>query len=381
MPKKMTKKEIQSELRKDERAIAEKKVLEKSSDKVKKGEYAPDLDSKALFKGLSENKIKDILKFLISLDLSEYNEFEYIDTESSGLTGHEEKGYVRSDLIFKFWKTGDKENAVTVVIEFQTSSDETMGERLFIYTLNRSKTYIKDRKTYIEPAKSIIIYSTLDMPLQGVDTVLVRQYKYKEKGLFKFELVDTDDFYKVEYPYINILALNDKEFKEVDDGVLDIFRILFLYRYKKKHELLLEADLFENIEKAQDIAKKYTGKDFKILSEILIKLLQDIENILNFKKTSNDEYGEVLDIMQNIKSYPKLDLFHKYGIEGEARGKMETALKLANKMLLTQDIEFTADFFELPIEYVQAIHDGSTVESILEEYLAELFPPEIENKK
>ncbi len=128
-----------------------------------------------MFKGLSQEKLKRVLNHLISIDLSDYTEFEFIESESSGITGHEEKGYVRSDVVLKFWQGNDRNNDKKAVIEFQTTPDKRMGERLYIYTSNHSKTYIKDGITYCEPAMGITIYSTFGVPLDGVDIVKVKE--------------------------------------------------------------------------------------------------------------------------------------------------------------------------------------------------------------
>ncbi len=327
-----------------------------------KKQYLPDADSKALFKGLNQKKLKSVLEYLFSVKFPENCTIICIDTESNSVTGFEGKGYVKSDLIFQMLNDGAEVNP-KIIIEFQTTKNNEMGYRLFIYSLNHSKVITIDGETYCEPAMCMTIYTTLDKPLYGVDKVKVKKYKYECVGLFKHKLIDTDDYYEFEYPFINILAMTNDDLEELDKDELDIFRVLYLYRYKKNNKLLLKSDFYEIARKTQDIVRKYNGEDLDALFPILQKLMRDIEDILRKRKNQNSKYGKVLDTMEAQGIYKEMELFRKMRLEseaigearGEARGKTQGINELIQKLLKTKSVEEVSSFLDMPIDYIKDV--------------------------
>lgn len=318
----------------------------KKSKKKAKSNYIPDLDSKYLLKGLKSKTFLSILDVFFKNQIDINSVVEFTDTESSEVTGYEDKTFVRSDLIAKL--NDDKK----VIIEFQTTPNKFMGYKIFIYSLNNSKKVIGNEGEVIcDMPKCLTIYTTLNDPIQNIEKVKIQKHKYKCVGLFEFEVDETDEYVELEFPAINILALTAEQLDELDGTPLEIFKILYLYKYQKNNEMLLKDDVPKLLIDIEDIVSKYDGKDNDVLTNLFIKLKEDTKNILKLKSKENTEYGKVLDKVINLQDYPELASFLKMKADIRAEGKAEGIAETTTKVTA----EVTAKYEKEKQEYKNKI--------------------------
>ncbi len=221
-------------------------------------------------------------------------------TEFFTITGNLEKNSRRCDLLVQMKDvSGTTDQHHKTLIELQSTKDDTMGFRLFVYALNVSDED-QATQTYTLP-NAFTIYTTLDVPEKGFDQAT-------------FVSPSGETLFTYEAPFYNVLATN---FPTFDKSPLALLKPLYLYRYRKNHKLLKKTEELKAIlQNLNDSALLEEGPDRLVVCGLLADLFIDMAKICE-----KEGYKEELEMMETMNMTYSQTLIAKGMLEGEARGE------------------------------------------------------------
>lgn len=163
-----------------------------------------------------------------------------------------------------------------------------MGFRMFVYSLNIAEENIINGKKVYEFPKGLTIYTTDDIPNEdGTDDVIFKLDNFS---------VDGNDYYAekgnlltVKFPYKNLFKM---DLDVISKSSLYIFSAIYLYKYRKKPELIEGLNITEILDKINTNVKKYKGRNkevlLKVYSDCYLDFVDVIENdSVKFEKELN----------------------------------------------------------------------------------------------
>lgn len=229
-------------------------------------------------------------------------------------------------------------------IELQSTKDDSMGFRMFVYSLNVAE---KEDETYKFP-KGITIYTTLDKEKRGMDVVNM-QLEHFSVGETKYS-AENGDFLTVEFPFINLLTM---EFQEFQHSPFEPLKIIYPYKYRKKPELMKNKDEFQDV---METVRMYTlgqvGSDKLVVSGLVSEIVVDL---LEICKKSADKFSEELEIMEYLnKTSTQI-----YGDQCKAEGEARSKLAIAKNLLDILDNGMIALKTGLPLEQIEQLRANS----------------------
>lgn len=98
--------------------------------------FSPDLSLKRLFVNMDTKRLIDILNTILEKDFERKSKIIFESNEQYDVTGSKKEKVV-ADLVIRIEEKETKEESI-VMVEFQSTTDANMGDRLFIYLLNKS---------------------------------------------------------------------------------------------------------------------------------------------------------------------------------------------------------------------------------------------------
>lgn len=303
----------------------------KEETSVEPYQFSPDNSMKKLFMVMKSERLIPILNYFFDKKYDLDTEVYFKTTEGFVAQGSLDKKKVISDLALKT----KKDNPLG--IEFQSTEDKEMPDRLFLYAINNSKLKGGIR-TIPEGA---VIYTTLnDRPAIGEELEQLRIKKFSV-GQNNYTI---DDILCIPYKYINLLGLNFADFK---DSPFEILKILYLYRYRKNLKLILNhKELNEIVSECVHYIETLKGEPEEIvLQEIMYNIIYDIRNDCKKKVI----YEKEEKIMGEILLTPADILKNEAKEEGKEKGINETKKQNAIALLDILDDKTIANKIGLEI--------------------------------
>lgn len=285
--------------------------------------FKPDSSIKKFLKEISSKELIKIINAILETNYPVDTKIFFENAEHFSILGSMNKSSVRGDLTIQLQDELKTERTNSVVLEIQASKDTTMGFRMFVYTLNVSelkKSDDKNKKDIYEFPKGVTIYLTNDIyEKSGIDEVNFKIENFRV-GENKYSAKD-NDLLTVEYPFINILAMDFSDFKNND---LELLKIIYPYKFKQKHSLLkYEKDLEKIIVEVSDYIQKFDNENDQItMGSLATDIFADIYNIA---KTDIVKYGKVVEIMEVAEQSLSQMLI--------VRGEKNKSFKIAKEML------------------------------------------------
>ncbi|MFI3175719.1 MAG: hypothetical protein R3Y53_11095 [Bacillota bacterium] len=329
--------------------------------------FKPDSSIKKLLKEISKPELLKIINGLFGTSYPLDTPVLLENTEHFTIIGDADTSSRRGDLTAKLnpeamqdelhdevsrkiqAKIQNAETTNNVILEVQASEDSTMGFRVFVYALNVSdKQKNKNNEdVYVFP-KGGTIYAVEKMKEKsGVDEVHMQIENFRV-GENRYS-ADEGDLLTVEFPFVNILAMEMSDFENSD---LELLKVIYPYRYKQKPDLLLDFEVYqEMIEKIAEFFKRFEGNDKIVVGELISNLFRDVYEIA---KKDEEKYGKAVEIMATAERTYAEVLMADARFEGERNEKIETARRMLSKGM---DFGIVADCTDLSIGEVQEIQN------------------------
>lgn len=321
----------------------------KDTKQKEKYQFLPDSAIKKLLMELSTSRLLEIINELCHTNYPIDSIVDFGNTEHFTILGDLEKSNTRGDLTMTIQNKIKTERTNKVIVELQSTKDKSMGFRMFVYSLNEAKK--ENGNTYIFP-KGATIYTTLDLPKEGVDEVHMQLERFRV-GDIQYSAAK-GDILTVEFPYINLLTMDYKEFQK---SPLEPLKVIYPYRYRKQPNLLKEAEFPNIMEDVRTFTLKQKGNDRLVVSELVNRLMIDI---LEICKKNEDRYRKEREIMEAVYM-TSTDVLIKESKElgeliGEARGKLEGKLEVAKNLLEDEmTIVKIAEITKLSVGQIEAL--------------------------
>lgn len=290
-----------------------------NTSKSKKQEYnfRPDAVFKYLFTNLSNKTRIKLLNSIFKIDLKDDTEIEIINTENvlSNIIDKKLED-MRSDIIL------DADYKRKIHLEFQSTKDNSMGLRVFLYGLELAKSEQNKDENIIRFPLSHVLYTVLyGKPMYGEDSIILDipnctiENKYYE-----------DCRIKISIKYTNLLSFSLEDFSNKN---LEVLSFVYLYRYIKNTDKCKKDEDIKRILNEIDIISKILNTVPKIDREKLIipvtNIIQDVSDIA----TKNVKSKEMISMLkEKVKSYAETirDEAIEKGLEkGLEKGRIEIA--------------------------------------------------------
>lgn len=301
---------------------------ENKTKKLENQEYnfRPDNTFKYLFTTLSNQTRVRLLNSIFNINLDDNTRIDVLNTESVIHNKVDSKlENMRSDILLE---VGYKRK---IHIEFQSTNDNSMGLRVFLYGLESAKTERKDK--------------ILKFPLSHVLYTVLHKEKYGKDYI----ILDIDDCtinnkdYKnckvqINIKYTNLLSFSLEDFV---NNNLEALSFIYLYKYlkdKKKCEkkenikiILNEIDIISNI------LENIPVSDREKVSVPITDIIEDIVSVVE-EKTKNKEMVRMLKEKERIYSETIQKEALKQGIEqGIEQGKILGVIEMAKDLDLSEE--------------------------------------------
>lgn len=315
------------------------KENQKEKSKRKKYNFNPDPSLKKLFINLKPEKLIDILNYMFEIKFSKESIVKFLNTESSKVRGKQNKEKIIGDLMIEITDNKTKESK-NVVIEFQSSTDNEMADRIFMYALSKSK-YINGVR---EIADGVIIYTELTKPKTGYEILGLAINKFEICG----QEYGVNDIIHIRYKYINLLAIN---FDEYLNSPIEILKIIYLYKYRKNIKNIGKENFMKILEDCKKYLDTLYGIEKIILTDIYMQIVTDIENICIAKNI----YKEELEMVEKSNLTIGEKLIETGREEGREEGEKEAKTKNAIALLGVISNELIAEKIGLTIEEVEEL--------------------------
>lgn len=319
--------------------------------------FKPDYSLKKLLKKLKKKKLIKIISYVLKMNIDTNSKVEFLETQKFDATG--KKKYLESDFVIKIIQNKDKEEFI-IPIEFQSTLNNNMNYRVIMYCANN---IVEEKGKYIIP-NAVVIYTVLGKFREGEEKVEFLK-KYIENDKIQYTKI------KLKYRYINLLEIPFKDFK---GSIIEVFKVIYLYKYLKKISYILKED-FENIlEECKVYIESLKNEEKKIVYDIFCDILIDLKykceklNIKALKNNKEVKYEKEVEAMNKIwMSYSeKLEydaekrgkrLGKKLGKnEGKIEGKIEAIEQMALKMLENNsDIAYIQNITNLSIKKINEL--------------------------
>lgn len=274
--------------------------------------FKPDSAIKKYLTEISTPKLIGIINGLCGTDYPLDSKVDFLKTEHFSVLGDLDKNSVRGDLVAEISNENHSETTNKIIIELQSTKDNTMGFRMFIYALNVADKNAQN--TYVFP-KCITIYTTLDLPKSGTDEVNM-QVEHFRVGESRYS-AENGDLLTVEFPYVNLLNM---EINEFDNSLIEPLKPILLYKYKKNPKLMKSDKLEEVVKNVQEFALHQENADKIVVLSIVRDIVVDLAE---FCETHRNEYGEEYEIMESLNRTSSEKLVLESRLEGERRGILE----------------------------------------------------------
>lgn len=197
--------------------------------------YVPDPSLKMLFTKISKPELIVLLNALFGMNIPLDAEVDFKNTEHFQIIGTESKNSVRGDIVAEI-KTDDPNvkksgSSTKIVVEFQSTKNNLMGFRIFIYSINVAdivETEIeekgeKKKVQVIEFPKAMTIYTTPEMPKEGLDEVYMKLNSFRV-GETEYS-GENGELLVARFPYMNLWKYSIEELNETG---LDILQATYL---------------------------------------------------------------------------------------------------------------------------------------------------------
>lgn len=301
-----------------------------TEDKIKESEnqeynFKPDSTFKYLFTRLSNPTKIRLINSIFNIKLDNLTKIDVLNTESVIYNTVDSKlENMRADLLLK---AGYKR---LLHIEFQSTNDDLMGLRVFLYGLESAKAERKDK--ILKFPLSHVIYTVLNKEKYGKDYIIldiddctIDNKNYKDCKI------------QVNINYTNLLSFSLDDFV---DNNLEALSFIYLYKYlkdKKKCEkeeniktILSEIDIISNI------LKNISILDIDKICVPMANIIQDIISVVS-SRTENKEMIKMLKekerIYSDIIKNEALKQGFEQGIEqGIGQGKILGIIEMAKEL-------------------------------------------------
>lgn len=268
--------------------------------------FKPDSSIKKFLKEISSSALIKIINGIFGTNYPLTSQVFFENTEHFTILGTEDKSSVRGDLTMKLSESERIKNSRNyqniettdkIVVEVQSTKDDTMGFRMFVYSLNATQLQVQseevNKDVYVFP-KGATIYTTLDLPTEGTDEVYMQ--------IENFRVGDTEysakngNLLMVEFPYINILPMSLEELEHTD---IEMLKILTPYKYKKNKNLIKNSEEFSNTAHGiLEYVQNFKGRDRIVMGEVVTDIFADI---YEDAKKNEIEYGKAVKIMEVVE--------------------------------------------------------------------------------
>ncbi len=307
-------------------------------------QFRPDPSFKMFLREISTPRLIGIINTLCGTSYPLDSVVDFGSTEHFKVLGDLKKNLVRGDFVSTIRTDDHEETTNKIIIELQSTSDKTMGFRMFVYSLNVAEED-EDTQTYTFP-KSATIYTTTDKPRDGVDRVhmIIDQFWVGEK---EYSAAKGDKL-TVDFPFINVLAM---DFEEFQNSPLELLQVMYPYLYRKKPELMKDTAKLNWVMKTiRDFVDKETGNDKLVINKILADILMDLIKVCQEK-----DFGEELAIMEHLYKSHSDHIMET----AEARAEKRRNLEIAQNLLDVLDNPIIALKTGLPLAEIERLRTAT----------------------
>lgn len=317
--------------------------------------FKPDSSIKKFLKEISTKELIKLVNAIFETKYSLDAEVVFENTENFTIKGDLDKNSVVGDLtiVLNSDETNNAENETTdkIVIELQVKKDESMGFRMFVYSLNASKlkTYLDENLESIDVytfPKGVTIYTNLTKAKQGVDEVYLQIENFSVGN--NHYSAKKGDLLKIDFPFINVLTMDFEEFKNSD---LEILKLIYPYIYMHKPSLFENTEALHTIvEEVSEYINTLDENDKIVAGQMVTDIFVDVHKKAKSYDKKFEKAVEIMEVAE--KSFSQIMI--EKGIEkGILKGEKDNSIKTAQKMLSKNlSIEMIAECTDLTIDEI-----------------------------
>lgn len=329
--------------------------------------FKPDVWFKRAIATTDNETIIRIINYLFKTNISYDVTVDFKNTEFSKINYVNNGEYIRrADVIIE-----DLVNKLKYHLEFQSSKDDTMALRLFMYGLYTAESDINDNKNYLKFPKSCVIYTIppYEYNISGRYNNLGDYEREVAEGYKKLYLelnnvtIDSVTFdtkvIEIEYPFINLLFYDEISLLNSD---LYLFSVMSFYKTLKTGKSLSnDEDALLLYNRIKDYYAKLptslSSENIKIIQDALYSMCVDFISLMRKSNVSK----EVIDMYKEEEITLGMQLERKAEEKGRQEGRQEG--RFSEKI----DIVIKMHNTSASIEYISLITglSGEQIEEIL----------------
>lgn len=249
---------------------------------LKYKEFKVDLSMKRYVMVIAHKRLIYMINVLHHIDLDVNLEDIFGNNEGIFVVG--DKQLKISDLVIN---TITKEKIYKFVWEFQTYYDSEMGERIIMYQANN---FVREKDNTLRLVDSVILYFILNKPAIGYEGINMKigEFSVARMDFGKYEIITA----KTKYFNVFKILFGDKD----NDPRLDLFKVLYIYKYKKDIEKLKTEDYKHILKECYNYIQTLEGIEKCVANKIYC----DITHKLEYLENDKDLYEEELKYMEEL---------------------------------------------------------------------------------